>query len=150
MNSLSQYILEKFKISKNISQEYDTDTFTGKVLVLLSTFDFTYYPDFEESIEKYLNDIYKKFKEDYLLISITKKDYDKIDKCIIDLFKSHLFGVDVNIENIINAFTEEPDSKEVYHNKDINIRYRADEDGWYGFMITSKSTDPIIFWNSIL
>lgn len=154
MNSLRQYITEKLHLNKGINSGGEIQDFSRKVFALLNDCGFEDYinenSEFSEVIDTCLYKIYKKYHDKKLILSITKDDFNKITDDVHRMFEKYLFEINVNRKNIINAFTEEPESSDVYKDKDVSVRYREDDDGWYGIMITSNIANPIIFYNSIL
>ena len=110
--------------------------------------------EFTETIDTYLYNIRKKYHEIRLIASLSKKDAHKVSDEVHNMFEAHLFEVGFNRKNIIEAFTEEPQSEEVYYKDGVSVRYRADDDNWYGIMISSDETqpiiEPIIFYDAIL
>ena len=154
MNSLRQYITEKLHLNKGINSGGAIQEFAQTVFAILNDCGYENYiakhPEFAEVIDTCLYKIYNKYRDKHLMVSITSVDFQKITNDVRNMLPQHLFEIDENRKNTIEAFKKEPESSNVYKDKDVSVRYREDDDFWYGFMITSKIAQPIIFFNAIL
>ena len=144
MNSLSQYILEKFKISKDIKNEDDTNILADKVLSLLN---FLIPPKkFKQSLINWLN------RNDFIY---PKKDL-KVNIAKNDLRDAEIFGgINYNHEQIYpylhlyyDYFGDGCESKlnTIFYEKSFHMVELKNKNGF--IILHYNLHEPIVFWDS--